>query len=196
MWAATGGTCALLAFLPAMTAASWLTDQLGGTNPLRLAVAAALWTSLGVGSVVVLGRLFGVVRPLNRGSAMLTAVGALAAAGAQAAIWLSAEVRYGPNPEVDYIGWAVLLTPVLTVLIGALVAFTVARGPARILAAGMAWLAIAAVGFLLLDSLPGVVDGISPAGWLAAPAFAVALSLAALSAVLLLRRPPAIEPGS
>jgi hypothetical protein len=55
----------------------------------------------------------------------------------------------------------------------------------------LAWegLGIAAVGFRLLDSLPGVVDGIGPAGWLAAPAFVLALAFAVFAAGLLLRRP-------
>lgn len=187
-WAATGGACAVLAFLPAMTTASWLTDQASAGNPLRLAIAAGLWTVLGVGSVVVIGRLLSVVRPFDRGSAMLSGVGALAAAGAQAAIWASAEMRYGPYPEADYIGMSLFLAPAITALTGGVVASVVALGSARIIGASVAWLAIGAIGVILLDSSPGMADGISPSGWVAGSAFVIATAFAFGSAALLTRQ--------
>lgn len=187
-WAAAAGTAAFLAFLPAAMAATWLSDQ-GGGNLLRLAAMAALWTLLGVAAVVVIGLVLRTIgRPVARLPVVLTTLGALAAAVVQAAIWASAEMRYGPYPEADYIGMSLFLAPAVTVLTGGLVTSIVALGGARIIGAIVAWLAIGAIGAIFLDSLPGIADGISPSGWLAGAAFATATAFALVAAALLARR--------
>lgn len=194
VWTVASGAAALLAFLPAATAATWLSDQ-GGGNLLRHATMAALWTLLGVAAIVAIGLWLRTIdRPIGRLPVLLTAIGALAAGATQVGIWASAEMRYGPYPEADYIGMSLFLAPAVTVLTGGLVASIVALGGARTIGGSVAWLAVGVIGLIVLDSLPGMADGISPAGWAAGGAFVVALAFALVSAALLIRRSP--RPGS
>jgi hypothetical protein len=186
-WAAASSAAAVLALLPAATAATWLSDQ-GGGNLLRHATMAVVWTFLGVAAMVAIGLWLRTIwLPLGRLPVLLTVAGALAAAVAQAAIWVSAEMRYGPYPEADYIGMSLFLAPAVTVLTGGLVASIVALGSARIIGASLAWLAIGAIAVIFIDSLPGVADGISPAGWPAGGALVVASGFALAAAAYLAR---------
>jgi hypothetical protein len=191
-WAVASGGLALLAFLLAATAATALSDWLGGGNPLRVALAIGLWT-LGAATLPLLlarallgdGYAGGQARPIFA----LVIAGALAAALAEAALVVSAGIRYGPNFEADYVGLSLLMPPAITVLTACTAAALATRGSARMVCLWGAAAALVGLALLALDSLPGVRDGISESGWSAGLAFALAAAFAVFVIYVLLRLP-------
>ncbi|CAN5800661.1 hypothetical protein BH24CHL6_BH24CHL6_10750 [soil metagenome] len=187
VWAVAAVSAATLAFLPAALAGTWVADLTGGGSPVRLGAAMLLWTLLAVGLTIGLARvLLPATLPTGKVVLLVAAAGALVAAMSQAALVLSAEVRYGLF-DTDYVGWAVLLPPALVSLTSGLAATLVTSGAARNVSLAVGWGSLLLLGLLALDSAPGMLDGISPSGWAAGAAFALAGVFALVALGLLTR---------
>jgi hypothetical protein len=186
-WAAMSAGISLLAFLPAAAAGTWLSDQAGGGDVLRLGLAAGLWTliaaSLTFGLALVLlpqGHL------PRRAVALLILAGAAASALAESGliIWTVDHYVY---PDPDYMGWSIFLPVGLTALTAGAAAALVTGGTARLIAIVVAAGSLAGLVFLAVDSAPGAADGMSDSGPALAAAFAVAAAYAALAIYVLAR---------
>lgn len=186
-WAALSAGLGLLAFLPAAAAGTWLSDQAGGGDVLRLGLAAGLWTLLAAGLTVGLALALPPERHFpRRAVALVILAGAAASALAEGGliIWTVDHYLY---PDPDYMGWSIFLPVGLTALTAGAGAALVTGGSARLIAIGVAAGALASLACLAVDSAPGVADGMSDSGPALAAAFAVAAAYASLAIYVLVR---------
>lgn len=188
-WAALSGALGVLAFLPAAVAGTWLSDVAAGGDPLRLGLSATIWTLLSAGLTIGLAKVVllesRVARPPTLALAVLA--GAAVAGLSTGALIIWTVDRYG-YMETDHMGWSILLPVVLAVLTSSVAASLVTLGLARALALGSGIAGLAGLAFLVVDSAPGALDGISTSGPLLGLAFGAAAAYAALGTYILLRR--------
>ncbi|MDQ3938560.1 MAG: hypothetical protein M3253_07745 [Chloroflexota bacterium] len=189
-WILLSSLAALLAFLPAAVAGTWLSDTTGGGNPLRLGLTHAMWALLATGLVLGLASVllpYARVRHALR-LVFLVVAGASAAGLAAAGLVIWTEARFG-RFDPEYTGWSFLVPVVLIVLTAGLAASLATTGGARRFAVIGTSAALGALAVLAFQSTPGLLDGLSQDGSAVGMALAAAAAYALVAVGVLLAIP-------
>jgi hypothetical protein len=195
-WGALSAVAVVIAFLMTfvvvVTIDGWWSSNLSANSSrLDLAIWLIGWAALSMAGVVSAGRLvFRRWLQIGWAPVVSAAVGIALAAAVELTLHAWAFAQFSAF-DVDFIGWTVglpfALVPTTVALFGVLIAPRGSVKPPTLVLLVMAGI----VAFIVLDNVPGAVDGIDPASWPLAALVALS-GLYAMGAVAIgLRRPAA-----